>query len=147
MKPPRLIIVRGLPGAGKTTFALEYIKKNPQYILIERDHFRYDRDGKYGYRIDLAAQGKEDYHITLRNLLRSTFVITCGLFQNYSQLSALLLSINHPISYTALHTITTQFESIHPIPHTLMRKMLEDFENDEKTFASLPLLRRLYAID
>lgn len=36
----KIIATRGMPGAGKTTWALEYLKDNPNTIRANRDHIR-----------------------------------------------------------------------------------------------------------
>lgn len=40
---PALFLIRGLPGAGKTTFA----KRLLNTMVIEADHFRYNAEGNY----------------------------------------------------------------------------------------------------
>lgn len=40
-KNKRVIILVGLPGSGKTTWALEYIRKHPNTVRVGRDSFRY----------------------------------------------------------------------------------------------------------
>ena len=36
-----LLILSGLPASGKSSFAKEYIKENPTYLIVSRDAFRY----------------------------------------------------------------------------------------------------------
>jgi len=40
MKEKKVIILIGIPASGKTTWSLEFIKKNPDYVRIGRDAFR-----------------------------------------------------------------------------------------------------------
>lgn len=40
-KELEVIILCGCPASGKSTFAKEYIKKNPNYVRVSRDDFRY----------------------------------------------------------------------------------------------------------
>ena len=39
-KQQELVIIRGLPGSGKTTFAKKYIKEHKNFIHIEKDTIR-----------------------------------------------------------------------------------------------------------
>lgn len=41
-----IIVTKGLPGSGKSTFSKEYCDKNPNYIRVSRDDIRHMR-GKY----------------------------------------------------------------------------------------------------
>lgn len=40
MKKTKIIVTRGIPGCGKTTWSKEYIKNNPDTIRINRDDIR-----------------------------------------------------------------------------------------------------------
>lgn len=42
-----LIICKGLPGSGKTTWAKEYIKENPNYVRVNRDDIRSQLSPEY----------------------------------------------------------------------------------------------------
>lgn len=37
---PKLILTKGLPASGKTTWALEYIKNNPNAVIVCKDDIR-----------------------------------------------------------------------------------------------------------
>ena len=45
----KCIILRGLPGAGKTTKAKEMIQNDEADIFIEADQFFEDKEGNYNY--------------------------------------------------------------------------------------------------
>jgi len=40
IKDKTIMILRGLPASGKSTFAIEYVRENPDYIRINRDSIR-----------------------------------------------------------------------------------------------------------
>jgi uridine kinase len=42
-----MIIVRGLPGSGKSTFAQETLEKSPELVWVEADQFFTDSNGVY----------------------------------------------------------------------------------------------------
>ena len=44
-----IILTRGLPGSGKTTWALQYIKDNPEYVNVNRDDLRSMLQGEGQY--------------------------------------------------------------------------------------------------
>jgi len=41
MKSKKVIISIGIPGSGKTTWALEFLRKNPDWVKVSRDDFRF----------------------------------------------------------------------------------------------------------
>lgn len=45
MTPPRVLFLKGLPGSGKTTFAKEFLKGNPDFKRLNKDDLRAMLDG------------------------------------------------------------------------------------------------------
>lgn len=54
MQELKLIITKGLPASGKSSWADEYIKENPNFVKIEKDEIRKDsslfKDGEYNHK-------------------------------------------------------------------------------------------------
>ena len=48
----KIIITRGIPGSGKTTWAKNFVKENPNYIRINRDDLRSMLIGKWDWAIE-----------------------------------------------------------------------------------------------
>ncbi len=48
----KIIITRGIPGSGKTTWAKNFVKNNPNYIRISRDDLRSILIGKWDWSIE-----------------------------------------------------------------------------------------------
>src|SRR5690606_33634680 len=50
----KVIITKGLPASGKSSWADEYIKQNPNFVKIEKDEIRKDtrlfKDGQYVHK-------------------------------------------------------------------------------------------------
>lgn len=44
---PKLILTRGLPGSGKSTWAKELVAANPDVVRVNRDNLRFEHYGKY----------------------------------------------------------------------------------------------------
>lgn len=54
MQERKLIITKGLPASGKSTWADEFIAENPNFVKIEKDQIRKDsrlfKDGRYNHK-------------------------------------------------------------------------------------------------
>ena len=48
----KIIITRGIPGSGKTTWAKDFVKENSNYIRINRDDLRSMLIGKWDWSIE-----------------------------------------------------------------------------------------------
>ena len=78
-----LILVRGLPGSGKSTYA----KGFPLFLHIETDLFRYQRDGTYLY--DSSKNGElhqKCFEETQRHLVDGRSVIVSNTFLKNSHM-------------------------------------------------------------
>lgn len=98
----KVIICRGLPASGKSTWSDEFIKENPQFVKIEKDHIRKDgrlfKDGTYNHK-----RGDESIVIRERDRLirhalehgKSVISSDTNLVQKHiSQISALARKYN-----------------------------------------------------
>jgi len=77
----KVIITRGLPASGKSSWADEFIKENPNFVKIEKDHIRNDfrlfKDGKYVHkRGDESIVIKERDRLIRQALARGQSVIS-----------------------------------------------------------------------
>lgn len=77
----KIIITRGLPASGKSTWADGFIKTNPDFVKIEKDHIRTDfrlfKDGVYNHkRGDEAIVIKERDRLIRNALAKGKSVIS-----------------------------------------------------------------------
>jgi predicted kinase len=122
-----LVLVRGLPGSGKTTF----VQKNfPEYTQFEADLYRYDGRGLYIFEPELnylchklciastkcALRRREDVAVA------NTFV-TRKEMKPYFELAE---EYNVPIK---VFTCTGEFKSIHNVPEWVVERMKERWED------------------
>lgn len=63
-----LVLIRGLPGSGKSTYARRFYSG---YVHCEADHYFYDKDGVYRYNPDLIRQAHAACQKKAREALRS----------------------------------------------------------------------------
>lgn len=81
MQELKVIITKGLPASGKSSWADEFIKDNPNFVKIEKDNIRNDfrlfKDGKYVHkRGDEAIVLKERDRLIRQALARGQSVIS-----------------------------------------------------------------------
>lgn len=127
MKIPRIVLVRGLPGSGKTTFCYEWISHYPQYIHIELDHFRYNSEGVYEFNYATNYSIVDKFHKSVKELLKNgAFVIVSGVFAKSDQIFNVLNGHNPHLIFT----MYDDFKSIHAVPPTVMEKFRNEFESN-----------------
>lgn len=120
-----LVIVRGLPGSGKSSYAKE---RFPDHLQYEPDHWFSDVKGNYRFDLqmwDLACESV--YTLTDHALSRGESVVIADVFGSpdeivpYQQLARF-----HEVRLR-IFTRESSFGSIHRVPKTVLDSMSEDF--------------------
>ena len=132
---PRLQIIRGLPGSGKTTLAL---KRYPHLLRLETDMFFYSQ-GAYRYSKSRNEHAVlwflDEIEMLCRNMV--DFVAT-GVFAAHTERLRETISRALKWDYDVyIKTLTTQFKGIHAVPEEHFNAMKESFVPDRQ-------LRQLY---
>lgn len=116
---PQLILIRGLPGLGKTTFACSNF---PAHILVEADQFFGD---PYKFNPFLLEQAHEwCLYETVRLLNNKQDVTVANTFVRLKHLKPYLNLSAHKTVYR----LTGQFKSVHNVPDNTMRRMANQFQ-------------------
>jgi predicted kinase len=125
-----MVLIRGLPGSGKTTKAKQLVKDNPysKYYHYEADHY-FELTGEYKFdpaklqNAHLWCQARVMNAMTLKKnvIVANTFVKQCEM-DYYKQLAkdfGYYLEIIH---------CEGQFDNIHNVPKETVDRMRTNFE-------------------
>lgn len=132
---PRMQIIRGLPGSGKTTLALT---RYPHLMRLETDMYFYRR-GAYRFTLDNNKQAVEWFNKTIIDFCARGFdFVLTGVFAAHTE------RLNHAITMAQVNgyevwikTLTSKYKGIHEVPEEHYNSMKESFVSDRK-------LRELY---
>jgi len=127
---PKLIIVRGLPGSGKSTKAKELIESGKADIHLEADMFFYDKKGNYIYDRSLLKEAHQWCQtVTKRNLVEGKSVVVSNTFVKMWEMKPYIemckeLGIDYEI-------IKCEYNgsNIHSVPQEVIKRMKDSWEN------------------
>ena len=126
----KLILIRGLPGSGKTTLALSMVEENRDIFHIEADMFFLDEHGVYRFdKSRLRAAHDWCYTHATNHLRMGETVIVSNNF-------TLLQEMQPYIKYAMRHNIDWQiivcrgeYPSIHNVPPETIARMKARWED------------------
>ena len=118
-----LILIRGLPGSGKSTKARQ-IAKDLGYEHVENDMFRTpDTSFLYAMSLCLAA--------TVNHLFEGRSVVVANTFTRYQEMIPYLQRAEQLKAKVRIIEMTGDYGTIHKVPEKLLQEMKKRWENYE----------------
>jgi len=125
----RLILVRGLPGSGKSTTA-QSISDEYGYIHLEADMY-FEKDGEYAFDRNKLEEAHEWCLKQTKSYLRSGFdVIVSNTFTQSWELKPYIEILSD--DDIKIIECTGRFKNIHDVPVHVLENMNERFHNINK---------------
>lgn len=122
----KLYICRGLPGAGKTTYARVLAP-----LVVEPDLFRYDADNKYVFDSDRNAEvidkAKRLCEYAMRELKMPCLAVTSVFTAIDHFLPYVRLAHKHGYAVTVIEC-RDQYENAHNVPDRVIARMKAEWE-------------------
>lgn len=142
MNSPRLQIIRGLPGSGKTTLA---VKRYPHLLRLETDMY-FTRGGKYTFTKQRNEEAVAWFQNTVffTTLDKMDFVVT-GVFAAHTERLANCVYTALDRGYEVyIKTLKTNYGNIHNVPKAHIDAMKADFVSDRQLKKRFGIFRRVH---
>lgn len=128
-QPAMLLILRGLPGAGKSSFAA-FLKKFYGFKVVEADMFMVDEEGNYKFdpsRLKEAHQKCRD--LVKQYLMEGECIVVSNTSTQKWEYQPYIDMGTEAYYIVKEHTLTTNFGNIHGVPPEkveIMKRRWED---------------------
>lgn len=128
-----LIIIRGLPGSGKSTNAKNHMSQGGKIIHLEADMFFTKENGKYEFDGQFIHAAHRWCLDTAKVFLRQEYtVVVSNTFTVYSEMKGyVIFAINNGIDVSVI-TMSNKYGSIHDVPDHAMTRMANRFMSHDE---------------
>lgn len=122
-----LILIRGLPGSGKTTLAHEYVALG--YEHHEADHY-FEKNGDYKFdRAKLNAAHSQCLARTLRALRRGKNCVVSNTFSQWWEMEPYLNAAMEADAVVRIIETKGNFQNVHGVPPETIERMRTRWES------------------
>ena len=130
MKNNRLVLVRGLPGSGKSTYAKSYFNG---HIHLEADMYFVQPDGSYDWAAERLGKAHSWCFETTKIMLNNGYdVVVSNTFTMLKELNPYIELADCNDIQCAVFRMASEYNSIHNVPQVVIEKMRSRFEDYEE---------------
>lgn len=124
-----LILIRGIPGSGKSTIAQDLLKLNPeQFRHYENDMFLYDKEGNYLWSEERIIAANKKCYWSTKNALQLEFnVIVSNCFIKNSSIKRYAKLVNSEDLF--IIETDTEYNNIHQVSNETIHSMKSNYED------------------
>lgn len=125
----RIILIRGVPGTGKTTLAQEIAARNPDFVHIESDHFFQLPSGQFKFNPRLFSYAHKWCINSVARLVHQEFtpVVSNSLCRQWEIEPYIKIAMAFDTKIEII-SLTTEYGSLHNIPENRMQEFRDRFE-------------------
>jgi len=124
----KLIIVRGLPGSGKSTYARRLVEEGQAHVVAEADDYFTDEDGSYNFDPAALQQAHSYCQIKCETWLNLDLtVVVANTFTKEWEIAPYRAIAKRTGAELEIITMRGNYGSIHGVPDEVIKKMVWDF--------------------
>jgi len=125
----KLILVRGIPGSGKSTIGRQIADADQSYVHYEADMFFMQKDGTYAWRADQIKEAHAWCQANVKQAMQDEMnVVVTNTFTRLWEMDAYILMAEQYGYEVEIQVATGNYQNIHQVPEEQVRRMQERFE-------------------
>ena len=131
---PKLILIRGIPGSGKTTYAEELFNKGELFCWTETDDYWMRPDGHYDWNSKRIKHAHAWCLQETREWMERDPLWNHGVANTFTQLWEMkkYIELAEELGYDIeVHRLNGGYENTHGVPDDHVQKMADRFEDYE----------------
>ena len=131
---PKLILIRGVPGAGKSTHAKKLFDEDEIFVWTETDDYWIRPDKHYDFNVKRIKEAHAWCLHNTRGWMERSKHHNIGVANTFTQLWEMqkYIDLAEELGYDLeVHKLDGGFENTHGVPEDTLKKMADRFEDYE----------------
>lgn len=134
LSSPKLILVRGIPGSGKSTYA----NSLPTTVVVEADQYFINKDGAYRFDRAEIKEAHQWCQLETKRLLKAghNVAVANTFVKNWEMKFYKSLADEMKLAFEVIE-MKGNYQNVHGVPDAIVKRMASQFENLEVSFSSV----------